>query len=64
MYATARSAKALHSLGRIPTSKHPKCRYLCDTLSRVQTAAVSMTPTAVNDAILSAATTSKKRNSA
>lgn len=40
------------------TSKHPKRRYLLDTLSRVQKTAVALTPTAINDAVLAAATTS------
>jgi short-subunit dehydrogenase len=45
------------------TAKHPKRRYLCDNLSRVQKAVVSITPTAINDAVLSAATTSSKGTS-
>ena len=40
-------------------SKRPKRRYLLDTVSRAQKAVVAITPTAINDAILSAATTSK-----
>jgi NAD(P)-dependent dehydrogenase (short-subunit alcohol dehydrogenase family) len=39
------------------TSKHPKRRYLCDTLSRVQKTVIALTPTAVNDAVLAAAST-------
>jgi NAD(P)-dependent dehydrogenase (short-subunit alcohol dehydrogenase family) len=41
------------------TSRHPKRRYLLDIASRVQKAVVAITPTAVNDAVLAAATTSK-----
>jgi hypothetical protein len=41
------------------TSKRPKRRYLLDIASRAQKAVVAITPTAINDAILAAATTSK-----
>ncbi len=41
------------------TSRHPKRRYLLDFASRAQKAVVAITPTAVNDAVLAAATTSK-----
>ena len=51
--------KVVKAVGHALTSKHPKRRYLCHNLSRVQSAVVSITPTAVNDAVLSAATTSK-----
>ena len=51
--------KVVKAVGHALTSKHPKRRYLCDTVSRAQKAVVSITPTAVNDAILAAATTSK-----
>jgi short-subunit dehydrogenase len=51
-----RVAKAVdHAL----TSRRPKRRYLLDILSRAQKAVVAVTPTAVNDAVLAAATTSK-----
>jgi NAD(P)-dependent dehydrogenase (short-subunit alcohol dehydrogenase family) len=40
------------------TSRRPKRRYLLDIASRVQKAVVAVTPTAVNDAVLAAATTS------
>ena len=43
-----------HSL----TARHPKRRYRTDNLSRVQLALTSVTPTAINDAVLAAATTS------
>lgn len=41
------------------TARRPKSRYLLDAASRVQKAVVGLTPTAINDAILAAATTSK-----
>ena len=41
------------------TSRRPKRRYLLDLASRAQKAVVAITPTAVNDAVLAAATTSK-----
>lgn len=41
------------------TSRRPKRRYLLDVVSRAQKAVVAVTPTAVNDAVLAAATTSK-----
>ena len=41
------------------TSRRPKRRYLLDIASRAQKAVFAITPTAVNDAILVAATTSK-----
>jgi len=40
------------------TSKRPKRRYLLDIASRAQKAVVAVTPTAINDAVLAAATTS------
>lgn len=42
------------------TSKRPKRRYLLDTASRLQKAVVAITPTAINDIVLAAATTSSK----
>jgi NAD(P)-dependent dehydrogenase (short-subunit alcohol dehydrogenase family) len=41
------------------TARHPKRRYLLDIASRAQKAVVAITPTAINDAVLAAATTSK-----
>jgi NAD(P)-dependent dehydrogenase (short-subunit alcohol dehydrogenase family) len=41
------------------TSKRPKRRYLLDAFSRAQKAVVAITPTAINDAVLAAATASK-----
>jgi hypothetical protein len=52
--------KVVKAVEHALTSKHPKRRYLCDNVSRVQKAVVSITPTAINDAVLSAATTSTK----
>ena len=40
------------------TSRRPKRRYLLDAVSRTQKAVVAITPTAVNDAVLAAVTTS------
>jgi hypothetical protein len=41
------------------TSRRPKRRYLLDIASRAQMAVVTITPTAINDAVLAAVTTSK-----
>ena len=41
------------------TSRRPKRRYLLDVASRAQKATFAITPTAITDAVLSAATTSK-----
>jgi hypothetical protein len=51
--------KVVKAVDHALASKRPKRRYLLDTVSRAQKAVVAMTPTAINDAILSAATTSK-----
>ncbi|MEV4241641.1 MULTISPECIES: SDR family oxidoreductase [unclassified Nocardia] len=51
--------KVVKAVDHALTSKRPKRRYLCDNASRAQKFVVSITPTAVNDAVLSAATTSK-----
>jgi hypothetical protein len=40
-------------------SRHPRRRYLLDSLSRAQKAFVALTPTALSDAVLAGATTSK-----
>jgi len=53
--------KVVKAVDHALASKHPKRRYLCDNLSRVQKAVVSITPTAVNDAVFSLATTSTKK---
>jgi NAD(P)-dependent dehydrogenase (short-subunit alcohol dehydrogenase family) len=41
------------------TSRRPKRRYVLDAASRAQKALVAISPTAINDAVLAAATTSK-----
>jgi hypothetical protein len=41
------------------TSRQPKRRYILDAASRAQKAFVAISPTAINDAVLAAATTSK-----
>lgn len=51
--------KVVKAVDRALTSRHPRRRYRCDNVSRAQIAVVAVTPTAVNDAVLAAATTSK-----
>lgn len=51
--------KVVKAVEHALASKRPKRRYLLDTVSRAQKAIVGIAPTAINDAILSAATTSK-----
>ena len=51
--------KVVTAVDRALTSRRPKRRYRCDNVSRVQLALTSVTPTAVNDAVFAAATTSK-----
>jgi hypothetical protein len=41
------------------TSRRPRPRYLLDFPSRAQKALITITPTAVSDAVLAAATTSR-----
>ena len=43
------------------TSRRPKRRYLLDVASRAQKAAFAITPTAITDAVLSAATTTSRQ---
>jgi len=50
--------KVVMAVDRALTSRRPKRRYRCDNLSRAQLALVSVTPTALNDALFAAATTS------
>lgn len=52
--------KVVRAVDHALTSKHPRRRYLTDNLSRVQKRLLAMTPTAINDAVFSAATTAKK----
>jgi NAD(P)-dependent dehydrogenase (short-subunit alcohol dehydrogenase family) len=51
--------RATKAVNHALTSRHPKRRYLLDTLSRAQKLTFAVTPAAVSDAILAAATTSK-----
>ncbi len=56
---TGDPGKVVKAVDRALTSRRPKRRYRCDNVSRAQLALVSVTPTAVNDAVFAAATTSK-----
>ena len=51
--------KVVDAVDHALTARRPKSRYLLDAASRIQKTLVGLTPTAVNDAILAAATTSK-----
>lgn len=51
--------KVVKAVDHALTSRHPKRRYLLDSLSRAQKAFVSLAPTAISDAVLAGATTSK-----
>lgn len=51
--------KVVKAVDRALTSRHPRRRYRCDNVSRAQLALVAVTPTAINDAVLAAATTSR-----
>jgi NAD(P)-dependent dehydrogenase (short-subunit alcohol dehydrogenase family) len=51
--------KVVNAVDHALTSHRPKRRYLLDIASRAQKAIVAVTPTAINDAVLAAATTSK-----
>jgi NAD(P)-dependent dehydrogenase (short-subunit alcohol dehydrogenase family) len=51
--------KVVKAVDRALTSKHPRRRYLTDNLSRVQKRFLAMSPTAINDAVFSAASTTK-----
>ncbi|MGA7418959.1 MAG: SDR family NAD(P)-dependent oxidoreductase [Acidimicrobiales bacterium] len=51
--------KVVSAVDRALTSKHPKRRYRCDNLSRLQLVLNSVTPAAVTDAVFAAATTAK-----
>jgi short-subunit dehydrogenase len=56
---TADPEKVAKAVNHALTSRRPKRRYLLDIASRAQKAIVAVTPTAINDAVLAAATTSK-----
>ncbi|KRD04922.1 retinol dehydrogenase [Mycobacterium sp. Root265] len=49
--------KVVNAVERALTARHPRRRYLLDNLSRVQKLVVALSPTPLNDAVLSAATT-------
>lgn len=51
--------KVVAAVDRALTSRNPRSRYRTDTLSRLQLALTAVTPTAINDAVLAGATTSK-----
>ena len=51
--------RVVAAVDRALTSRHPKRRYRCDNLSRVQLALTSVSPAAVTDAVFAAATTAK-----
>lgn len=52
-------AKVVEAVDHALTARRPKRRYLLDTASRVQKVVVRLAPTAVSDAVLSAATTAR-----
>lgn len=54
--------KVVDAVDHALTARRPKSRYLLDAASRIQKAVVGLTPTAINDAVLAAATTSKRRS--
>jgi len=51
--------KVVKAVDRALTSRHPKRRYRCDNVSRVQLALVSVSPAAATDALFAAATSGK-----
>ncbi len=51
--------KVVRAVDQALTARHPKRRYLLDTASRVQKVFIRLSPTAVTDAVLAAATTSR-----
>lgn len=51
--------KVTKAIDHALTSRRPKRRYVLDPVSRAQKAIVAITPTAINDAVLAAATTTK-----
>lgn len=51
--------KVVKAVDRALTSRRPKRRYRCDNVSRAQLAVLSVTPTAVSDALLARVTTSR-----
>lgn len=53
------SGEVVKAVDHALTARRPKSRYLLDTASRAQKILLGLTPTAINDAVLAAATTSK-----
>lgn len=51
--------KVVMAIDHALASKHPRRRYLTDNLSRVQKRLLAISPTAINDAVFSAASTTK-----
>lgn len=51
--------KVTKAVAHALTSRHAKRRYILDSASHAQRVLVAVTPTAGNDAVLAAATTSK-----
>lgn len=51
--------KVVDAVDHALTSRRPRRRYRCDNLSRAQLAVLSVTPTAVADAVFASATTAK-----
>lgn len=52
-------AKVVKAVDHALNARRPKSRYLLDVASRIQKTVVGLTPTAINDAVLAAATTTK-----
>ena len=52
-------AKVVKAVDHALTARRPRSRYLLDTASRVQKVVLGLTPTAISDAVMSAATTAK-----
>ena len=59
MVAADPKKKVVKAVDHALTSRRPERRYQLDIASRAQKAIVAVTPTAINDAVLAAATTSK-----
>ena len=51
--------KVVKAVDHALSARRPKSRYLLDAASRIQKTVVGLTPTAINDAVLAAATTTK-----
>ena len=53
--------KVVDAVDHALTARRPKSRYLLDASSRIQKTVMGLTPTAISDALLAAATTSKRQ---